>query len=353
MRQLRAHICLLAAAGLILPVTAQALTGEITKLGRVSVGEVLPGARPGALPSSYQLDMWKQEETAILVGLDPRSAWTAEDAHAIFGALERSRRELPALYQTLFELSRQGSKAGLPNPLPREKAAGWTNRNAVAAVVIVSASFGDVNLGRAMASNFYWLGKPQDAIYTNVPFLALDPDVIGGAIPGLGPMAIYPGRAPEEARRVYMSEGLIDSLLHERVHAYISQYYGHDALYAALRPSVPQPRCEYDLEELLVVDFLLSEYRQTALFASGYLRYWDGQQKLLRQRVKGQQCYARLRGRNLLKGPLLRNERPNAAAAGPTVETWLPSNQRLQLTPNSWFESVRGAVLAARAVSQR
>jgi len=32
---------------------------------------------------------------------------------------------------------------------------------------------------------------------------------------------------------------------------------------------------------------------------------------------------------------------------------WLPSNMRLQLPPNSLFQSIRGTVLAAGAVPQR
>jgi hypothetical protein len=140
-----------------------------------------------------------------------------------------------------------------------------------------------------------------------VPFIGLDPEVIDGRVPGYGPPVIYASRTPEQARAAYFDEGLADTILHERIHGYISQFYGHDRLYGALRSEDPQPACELNLEELLLKKFLMAAYATSnAGFSREFTRYWTRDTAILEENVVKTECYGRLTQAGLLSSPLIR-----------------------------------------------
>jgi hypothetical protein len=176
----------------------------------------------------------------------------------------------------------------------------------VNAFIVVDKRFGTPGKP-AMGTNYYSVGQASGSVYPNVPFIGLDPEVIDGRVPGYGPQVIYASRTPEQARAAYFHEGLADTILHERLHSYISQFYAHDRLYGALRPQVPQPACELNLEELLLKKFLMAAYAQSnAEFSQEFTRYWTSDTAILEGKVVNSECYDRLTQGGLLSSPLIR-----------------------------------------------
>lgn len=289
--------------------SASAATPEpsLQDLGLRTFPEIFPGAQAGALPRDVKLHVWFSKDLDVYVGVDPRSGWTDTESHAVFTALRRLQAAQPTLYDVVFLQSRGGGTSHLSLPRP----AGWTNLNQTAAFVVVAADFQEPGK-RAIASNQYLLGTPTRDVYVNLPFIGLNPEVIRGDVPGWGPSEIYASLTPDAARERYLREGLLDSLMHERVHGYISQFHGHDRLFAALRPPVqPQPLCEYELEEYLVKRFLLEAYaRERTAFSADFWSYWKQDLSLLGTRVLESSCYQNLRGQGLLNTELIQTSVP-------------------------------------------
>ncbi|MCA9704952.1 MAG: hypothetical protein KDK70_03770 [Myxococcales bacterium] len=273
-----------------------------TYIGEQAVRDVMSGIQAvGELPAGKVLRTWHEPVHDVYVAVDPDSGWGDEEVGAIWRSLGRLEAELPVLFDAVFMTSNDGKGAHLAHSSGHP----WTNENRVAAFIVVSSAFQRPSQ-RAMASNYYALGAPSGTTYRNVPFIGLDPAVIDGELAGLGPRPIYPDRSPQAARQAYLDEGLGDSLLHERLHGFISQYYGHDALFGQLRPGPSQPACEYDLEELLIKEHLLAAYRARGeLFSARFLGYWTADTETLAARVKATECYARISGLGLLDGRLV------------------------------------------------
>ena len=269
-----------------------------TELAATSVQQLFPGKQPGSMPASRTIRIFHSQELGVHVGLDERSGWTVAEVTQVFESLARFRRELPETYLPLFELSNQGETTWLRRP----QQAPWTNTNLTGAFVILSDDF--QSAGATMATNFYALGQANaQSVYGNVPFLNVRPEVIEGAFQGVGPRPIYPGLTAAQARDEYLKEGLADSLLHERLHAFISQFYAHDALFAELRDGTS---CAYALEELLVRRHLTYLYMQHPdLFSAEHTRYWTQDLDLLSNQVEQSPCYVSFMNRGWLAQPLL------------------------------------------------
>ena len=273
-------------------------------LGRTTVKQIFKDAVPGWMPPDQELHFWFKEELDAYVGVDSTSEWTDEEALEVFAALSRIRTDLPGLYKAIFEESRTGTTRHLSRP----KSPPWTNRNVAAVFVIVSSAFQPPDK-IAIASNYYSLRPDSDTAnaYLNIPFVGLNPAVIRGDVPGLGPSPIYPALTKQAAQAQYFKEGLADTLLHERLHAYITQFYGHERLFAALRAAVPQPPCEYDVEESLVKQLLLETYAQGKhAFSESFLKYWRDDQSSLAAKVRESPCYKQLQQEGLFNGTLLK-----------------------------------------------
>ena len=269
-----------------------------TELTETSIQQLFPGKQPGHLPASRTMRIFHSQELGVHVGLDERSGWTVAEVARTFESLAMFRRELPETYLPLFELSNQGEMGWLRRP----QQAPWTNTNLTGAFVILSDDF--QSAGATMATNFYALGQAgAGSVYANVPFLNVRPEVIEGAFQGVGPGPIYPGLTAAQARDEYLKEGLADSLLHERLHAFISQFYAHDELFAELRDGTS---CAYALEELLVRRHLTYYYmRRPDLFSQAHTSYWTQDLNLLSNQVEQSPCYGSFMNRGWLVQPLL------------------------------------------------
>lgn len=257
-----------------------------------SVEQVFPGLQPGALPPTRTLRVFYSSDLQVYVGLDPLSGWSVQEVEQVFISLQRFKDLLPETYLPLFELSNYGSTTYLHHP----QNASWTNTNATNAFVVISNDF--QSQGAVMASNFYALGDNQGSIYVNVPFLNIRPDVIDGGFQGVGPQPIYPNLSASQARDRYLQEGLADSLIHERIHAFISQFYAHDRLFSALRDN---SSCGYQLEEFLVRQHLNYFYDQhPGLFSQEHQSYWASDFQILSNNVQQSSCYQTLIQQGLL-----------------------------------------------------
>ncbi len=269
-------------------------------LGTKSVRDLFAQVQPAAASASTPLRMFYSAELDVYVGLDERTGWGMDEVEATFGALHTFRDALPIAYTRLFELSRTGDTSFLRRP----QQAGWTNLNSVAAFVLLSDTF-QGNSATVMASNFYALGPQNGGTYQNIPFLNIRPEVIEGRYTTAGPQLVYPMLTTQEARDHYLREGLADSLIHERIHGYISQFYGHDVLFSALRGG--GLGCEHDLEELLVKRTLDAIYAtDDTLFSATHRDYWARDRDLLAARIEPTSCYQHYQAQGLLDGPLFR-----------------------------------------------
>lgn len=273
-----------------------------TYLGERSVASIIPGAVPGNVSKDKALRVWYDPARRIYLAVDPAANWSDVDVAAVWRALDRIEQRFPDLYATVFTGPKDGQTRALPYPSNDP----WTNTNIANAFIVVDKEFG--TRGKpAMASNYYLVGQASGRIYPNVPFIGLDPEVIAGRVPGYGPQVIYASRTPEQARAAYFEEGLIDTILHERLHGFISQFFGHDRLYGTLRPQGPQPACEFDLEELLLKKFLMGAYaKPNAGFSQEFMRYWTRDTAILEANVVSSECYRRLTQGGLLSSPLIR-----------------------------------------------
>lgn len=272
-----------------------------TYLGEKSVSSIIPDAVPGNISNDKILRVWYNPARRIYLAVDPAANWSDADVAALWRALDRIEQRFPDLYATVFT----GSKDGRTRALPYPSNDPWTNTNIANAFIVVDKEFG--TRGKpAMAANYYFVGRASGSVYPNVPFIGLDPEVIAGRVPGYGPQVIYASRTPEQARAAYFEEGLADTILHERLHGFISQFFGHDRLYGTLRPQGPQPACESDLEELLVKKFLMEAYaKPNAGFSQEFMRYWTRDTSILEANVVTSECYRRLTQGGLLSLPLV------------------------------------------------
>lgn len=269
-------------------------------IGERTVDAIIPGAKAGELPPDQVLRVWHDPDRNIYVGVDPGSGWSDRDIAGVWRAIDTLEKHFPQLFSAVFIASNDGGTRFLSQPGDDP----WTNRNKVSAFIIVAEGFQPANQP-AMATAYYSLGAGAGRVYENVPFIGLNPRAIDGLMPNVGPRLIYPGLRREEARAAYFDEGLADSILHERIHAFISQFFGHDRLFNALRPSAPE--CEYDLEELLVKRYLLEHYTSgSAVFSERFLKYWREDAEFLARKVTKSDCYARIEQLGLLDASLIK-----------------------------------------------
>jgi len=286
------------------PVTAPAPPDSfrIEYLGEKSINAVIPGAKAGDhLSPQKVLHTWHETARNFYVGMDPDAGWGLEELKWLWHALAKIEANYKHLYEALFLKSGNDAKHFLSNPAGDP----WTNINIVPLFIVIAKGFQAPDK-QAIASNYYYLGPSQGRAYSNVPFVGLNPAVIDGEVNGLGPGPIYPGCGAAEARLAYLREGLLDTILHERVHGFISQFFAHDSLFAELRPNGPQPKCEYDLEELLVKRYVMRRYElQAASFSKQFFEYWKADEDVLFDSVKNSACYTRLANRGLLEKEVL------------------------------------------------
>jgi hypothetical protein len=267
-------------------------------LGERSVRDLFAWAQPGQSAPGATLHMYYSATLDVYVGLDEATGWGEREVRATFMALTHFRERLPEAYIPLFESSRDGHTTHLRRP----QQAGWTNTNAVAAFVMLSDTF-QGGSGAVMASNFYALGPQTQGVYQNIPFLNVRPEVIEGRFATAGPQLVYANMSASEARDSYLEEGLADSLLHERIHAFISQFYAHDARFEALRSQALG--CEHDLEELMVKRTLRAIYApHPDLLSETHRAYWSRDRELLQSRLEATSCYRAYAAQGWLEDPL-------------------------------------------------
>lgn len=271
-------------------------------LGECAIRDLFANATPGKLSPTKRLRVWSHNRHDVFIGIDAASGWSESHVAAVWAALDKLETTFPVLYSTVFVKTREGDARYLPRATGNSP---WQNTNRLNAFVVVSDDFPEPDK-LATATNFYSLEKVADAKYANIPFVAVVPSVVAGKVGGIGPQPIYPKLSSAEASAKYLEDGLADSLLHERIHAFVAQFYAHDKLFGALRPGIPQPKCEYELEEMLIKKFLMDRYRnKQSAFSPEFFKYWERDLQLLSEKVVASACYTRLRDEGLLQGELI------------------------------------------------
>lgn len=278
-------------------------SASIEFLGEKTVSDVIPGAQAGDhLPPDQVLQIWHDTTRNIYVGIDPDSDWGDRELTALWYALDTFETEFSDLFDAVFLESNDGATTFLPRPEPSN----WVNTNQVSTFIVLAQGF-QSEAKQAIATNYYFLGSHNNNTYANIPFIGINPVVIDGEIENLGPQPIYPDCSREGAKTAYLNEGLGDTLLHERLHGFISQFYNNDQLFSELRPGGNQPLCEYNLEELLIKQYLLEQYRtRPHLFSEPFWQYWTADTQILAANVQSTPCYARIAQLGLLDENLLK-----------------------------------------------